>query len=200
MATIEFFWDAVSPYTYLASTRIDAVAQRTGAKLVWRPFFLGGVFDLVGNTGNKTNLGNPAKLRFMMSDLKLWARHYDVPLTPPQPFPTNSLLAGRVALVVPSEKVSEFSRRIIRAYWGEGRDVAQPEEVLRVANDMGLDGAALIERARDPAIKHQLHVNTEEAVQRGAFGAPTFFVDNEIFWGNDRLMILEEFLKGRLSV
>jgi 2-hydroxychromene-2-carboxylate isomerase len=199
MATIEFFWDAVSPYTYLASTRIDAVAQRTGAKLVWRPFFLGGVFDLVGNTGNKTNLGNPAKLRFMMSDLKLWARHYDVPLTPPQPFPTNSLLAGRVALVVPPEKLPEYSRRVIRAYWGEGRDIAQPEEVQRVVSGMGLDGPALIERARDPAIKHQLHVDTEEAVQRGAFGAPTFFIDNEIFWGNDRLMILEEFLKGRLS-
>ncbi len=199
MATIEFFWDAVSPYSYLASTRIDALAERTGATIAWRPFLLGGVFEATGNPGNRASFGNPAKLRFMMADLKLWARSYGVPLTQPQPFPTNSMLAGRAALAAPAEKLVDFSRRVIRAYWGEGRDVSKPEEIVRVATDVGLDGAALIERTQDPAIKDQLRKNTEEAVQRGAFGAPTFFVGQQMFWGNDRLPLLEEFITGKLS-
>jgi len=194
---IEFFWDPVSPYTYLASTRIEALAQRVGARLEWKPFLLGPVFEAIGN---RPNIAIAPKGRYMLDDLALLARHLGVPLQQPQPFPTNSVHANRAALAAPADQLPAFARALMRAYWGEGRDIGRPEIVLAVAAECGLDAPTLAERAQSPEIKTRLRELTDEAIARGVFGAPTFFVGGRMYWGNDRMDLMEAVLSGRLAV
>jgi 2-hydroxychromene-2-carboxylate isomerase len=192
--TVEFFWDAISPYAYLASTQIERVAEKTGAQLVWKPFLLGGVFQATGNT---PPIGVPAKGRHLADDLQRWAKHYGVPVTSPKNFPINSLLPQRVACAVPEgPKSAEFAKAVMLATWGEGRDTGKPDELTRVVTSIGLDAPALLARAQEQPVKDRLRAFTDEAVKRGAFGAPTFFVGNALFWGNDRLGLLEDHLRA----
>lgn len=190
---IEFFWDAVSPYTYLASTQIESVAEEAGAELEWRPFLLGAVFKA---TGNAPPANIPAKGKYLFQDVKNWARHYGVPFRFPDNFPANSMAAQRAALVAADEDCGpDFAKAAMSAYWGEGRDIGDPGVLSEVAAGVGLDPDTVAERIQDQAIKDRLKANTEEAVSRGAFGAPTFFVDDVMFWGSDRLELLRAKLK-----
>jgi 2-hydroxychromene-2-carboxylate isomerase len=191
MPELEFFYDFVSPYSYLASTRVEAVAARAGATVRFRPFLLGGVFRA---TGNRAPLEVEAKGRHMWTDLARWARRLGVPLARPTPFPTSTVLALRVALAAEAQgKLVPFSHAAFRAYWADGRDLALPEVVQAVASSVGLDGAALVAAA--PTFKERLVQQTQEAIDRGAYGAPTFFVRDELFVGNDRLDFVEEALR-----
>lgn len=195
--TIEFFWDPASPYTYLAATRIEAIAARAGAALVWRPFLLGKVFEA---TGNRAPATIAAKGKHLFQDIQFWARHYGEPLAFPKIFPINSVAALRLACAAEgSGREGAYAKAVMRAYWAEGADISQPEAIIAAANAAGLDGAALIAQTQEPAIKDRLRANTEEAVKRGAFGAPTFFIGTQMFWGNDRLVLLEDYLAGKLA-
>ncbi|GAC1631929.1 MAG: 2-hydroxychromene-2-carboxylate isomerase [Nevskia sp.] len=195
--TIEFFWDAASPYTYLASTRIEALAARTGATVSWRPFLLGKVFEA---TANRAPATIPAKGRHLFQDIQFWARHYGVPLVFPKVFPVNSVAALRAGLAADlAGKGGDYARAVMKAYWADGLDISQPEAIVAAAAAAGLDGAVLLAQTQEAAIKDRLRANTEEAVQRGAFGAPTFFVGRQMFWGNDRLVLLEDYLTGKLT-
>ncbi len=195
--TIEFFWDCGSPYTYLASTQIEKLARDAGAELKWRPFLLGGAFQA---TGNRMPAAIPAKGKYLFEDVKLWARLYAVPFRFPDKFPINTLAAQRAGIAATRMgKAAEFAKRVMRAHFGEGRDVSQPDELKGVAADAGLDGDALLAQTQDQSVKDELKSNTEEAVRRGAFGAPTFFVGEAMFWGNDRLDLMQAFLQGKLS-
>ena len=192
MATLEFFYDFTSPYTYLASTQVEAVAARAGAAVRWRPFLLGGVFKA---TGNRAPLETPAKGRHMLVDLQRWARRLGVPLHFPRVFPIPTVLALRCALAAEAQgKLVPFSRAVFQAAWVDEQDVASPEVLAGLADDVDLDGAALVAAA--PGYKEALVRNTAEAVERGAFGAPTFFVGDELFVGNDRLDFVEEALRA----
>jgi 2-hydroxychromene-2-carboxylate isomerase len=190
-ATIEFYWDAVSPYTYLASTQIDAVAARHGARVQWKPVLLGGVFEA---SGNKPPISVPAKGKYMGRDLKQWAAHYGIPFAFPKNFPASSLAAQRVACALPEAQVGAWAQATMNAYWGRGDDISQPDTLKALAAGLGLDGDALLAQTQDPAIKERLKQNTAEAVERGAFGAPTFFIGKIMFWGNDRFALIEEHL------
>ena len=191
MATLEFFFDFTSPYSYLASTQVDAVAARAGAAARWRPFVLGGVFKA---TGNRAPIETPAKGRHMLVDLDRWARRYGVPLRFPSVFPIHSVLALRCALVAEGQgKLVPFSRAVFRAAWGEELDIASPEVLAGLAAGVGLDGAAVVAAA--PGQKEALVAQTSEAVERGAFGAPALFVGEELFVGNDRLDFAEAALR-----
>lgn len=195
--TIEFFWDAASPYTYLAATQIESVAARTGARLEWRPFLLGKVFEA---TGNRMPAALPAKGKYLFGDVQLWARYYGVAFTFPKVFPVNSVLAQRVGCAaVEVGRAEDYAKAIMAAYWGEGRDISQPSEIAAVCTSLGLDADALLAQAVQPPAKDLLRANTEEAGRRGAFGAPTFFVGQQMFWGNDRLPLMEACLKGTLT-
>lgn len=194
--TIEFFWDAASPYTYLAATQIDALAERCGYRLHWRPFLLGKAFEA---TGNRAPAMIPAKGKYLFKDLRLWARHYDVPLFFPRVFPINSIAALRIACALPEEKVGDWAKAVMAAYWTRDADISQPDVLKGIATAIGLDGEALLTAAQDAAVKDKLRANTDEAIERGVFGAPTFFVGEQMFWGNDRLVLLEEFLQGKLA-
>jgi len=183
VADLEFFYDFVSPYSYLASTRVEAEVRRAGGTVRFRPFLLGGVFKA---TGNRAPLETPAKLVHMWVDLQRWARRLGVPFARPAAFPVLTVLPLRAALA--AEKAGglvPFTHALYRAYWVEGRDVSQAEVVEDVATRAGLDGPALVAAA--PSFKEALARQTQEAVDRGAFGAPTFFVGGEMFVGNDRL-------------
>jgi 2-hydroxychromene-2-carboxylate isomerase len=193
---LDFYWEPSSPYSYLASTLVEAVAQRIGARLLWKPILLGKVFEV---TGNRMNVAVPAKGKYMFEDLELLARHYGLPLTQPKVFPVNRVAVARAALAAPAERQAELSKALMRAYWGEGRDVGNAEELRRVIAGIGLDADAVLARTQEAAVKDELRRNTEEAIARGVFGAPSFFIRGRLFWGCDRLALLEEWASGKLG-
>ena len=192
MATIELFFDLSSPYSYLAATQIEAVARRAQAKTRWAPMVLGAVFQ---SAGSAMPMSVPAKAQWMMSDLARWADYYKVPFTMPAVFPLNAMTTHRAILVAARDAGEAQGKALAlaayNALWGEGRDVSQAEVISDLASELGLDGDAIVAATQDADIKAQLRQNTEEAVARGAFGAPTIFVGESMFWGNDRLHFVE---------
>jgi len=192
MAAFEFFYDFTSPYSYLASTRVEALAERTGAHLRWRPFFLGGVLKA---SGNRAPIEVAAKGRHMLVDLGRWAKRLGVPFRFPAVFPVPSILALRAALAADREGLLvPLSHAVFRAVWVDDRPIGKPEELAPVLTAAGLPGPRLVEAA--PGEKEALVHQTQEAVDRGAFGAPAFFVGQELFLGNDRMDFLEEALRA----
>ena len=195
MSRVEFFYDFVSPYSYLASTQIEAVCARAGADLAWRPFLLGAVMKA---TGNRPPAEIAAKAAYMLADLQRWAGHYGVPYRFPPVFPVNSLRALRAAYVAAGEgKIVPFTHAAYRAYWVEGRDLAADDVLRSILAEVGLDAAATLSRIGEQEIKDALRLATDEAVSRGAFGAPAIFVGDHLFFGNDRLDFVEAELKKR---
>jgi 2-hydroxychromene-2-carboxylate isomerase len=183
MTTLEFFYDFVSPYSYLAATRVEAEVAKVGGAVRFRPFLLGGVFNA---SGNRAPLETPAKFRHLATDCNRWARRLGVPFAWPAKFPVLTVLPLRAAFAAEKlGKLVPYSHAMFRAYWAEGRDISDASVVEEVATKAGLPGAALIAEA--PSYKEALKAQTQEAVDRGSFGAPTFFVGQEMFIGNDRL-------------
>jgi 2-hydroxychromene-2-carboxylate isomerase len=193
--TLEFWYDFSSPFSYLASTQVEKVAARAGADLAWRPFLLGGLFKLVG-TPNVPILEMPEpKRRHMLLDQLRWADTYGVPFRFPSRFPINTVTALRMALLA-GERIGPFSHAVYRAAWAEDRDLSDPVTLVELAGSAGLDGAALLQRTQEPAVKEELKARTEEAARRGICGAPSFFVGDLLFWGQDRLAFVEKALRG----
>lgn len=192
--TIEFFWDSVSPYTYIAATQIEGLARDCGAQLRWRPFLLGGVFKAVGN---RPPAQLPPKGKHLFIDLARWARYYGIPLTMPSAFPTNSITAQRIATAMADDpRAPDLAKALMHRYWGVGEDIADEKVLRSVMLELALDADALLAAAGDPAVKERLKANTEEAVQRGAFGAPTFFIGEDMYWGSDRMDLMRAQLSG----
>jgi 2-hydroxychromene-2-carboxylate isomerase len=174
--SIEFFYDVVSPYTYLAMTQMARIAEEAETDVRWRPFFLGGVFKA---TGNAPPALVPARGQYMLKDLYRWSRAYGTDFNFPSIFPVNSLLAMRALTLLPEGERPAPSLALGKAYWVDGKDLADPAVV---AEHLGQD---LVDRAREG--KDGLRESTDEAVSRGAFGAPTFFVGDKMYFGNDRM-------------
>ena len=196
--TIEFFWDVGSPYTYLAATQMDRVGRACGVPVHWRPFLLGGIFR---ETGNKPPIEVPAKGKYMLDDLNTWAAFYTVPFVFPDIFPINSLIPMRAAVAADQlGKGKAFGLAIMHLYWAEGKDPGDPGNLSNVFNALELNTDTITQMMQTPKIKETLKQNSQEAVTRGAFGAPTFFVGDKMFWGNDRLMLLEAYLHGRIDM
>jgi 2-hydroxychromene-2-carboxylate isomerase len=196
---VELYYDYSCPYAYLASTQIEALCKRASAELVWRPMLLGGVFRAIG-AGDGPVL-SPAKARLNFLDMHRWADWWGVPFAMPPLHPNRTVLALRATLAA-EDDAPRATHALFRAYWALGRDLSRPEVVRETLDEIGLDGAALVSRAEDPAIKDALRARTDEAVARGVFGAPTMFVTvdgkTETFWGQDRLHFVEKALGGKL--
>lgn len=183
MATLEFFYDFVSPYSYLAATRVEAEVARVGATVRFRPFLLGGVFNA---TGNKAPIEVAAKAPYLAADCLRWSKRLGVPFAWPARFPVLTVLPLRAAFAAEKlGKLLPYTHAMYRAYWAEGRDISDAAVVADVAARAGFDGPALVAEAA--SFKDALKAQTQEAVDRGSFGAPTFFVGQEMFIGNDRL-------------
>ncbi len=194
MPAIEFFYDFTSPYSYLAATQIENVAARAGVSFAPKPFVLGAVFKAVGNQGPASY---PAKAAYSLKDVAAWSELYGIPFTFPDAFPINAMKAHRLVLAVADEAAAwKLSLRIYRAYWGEGQDITNVQLLADLATESGLDAPALLARTEQQDIKDRLRANTDSAIERGAFGAPTFFVGDQMFLGNDRLMFVERAARG----
>ncbi len=195
--TLEFYYDYGSPYSYLADTQVEAIARRTGASLVRKPMLLGGVFKA---TGNASPMTVPLKSKWAGSDMPMWARHYGVPFKPNPFFPVNTLALMRGAAAAQIDGLfARYHPAIFRAMWIDGANLNDIGEVAKVLTAAGLDAAGIGNRIQDQDVKDRLKATTDEAVARGVFGAPTSFVDDRMFFGNDRLPFVEMALKGELE-
>ena len=193
--TVEFFYDFGSPTVYLAATQLPSIAGSVGATIDWRPMLLGGVFK---STGNQSPVVVPAKAAYMNNDLERFAKRYGVPFKFNPHFPINTLALMRGAVAYQDDVVvsSTYRDAIFRAIWVEARNLNEPDVIGQVLSDAGLDPAELMNRIGQQTVKDQLIANTAEAVNRGVFGAPTFFVGEQMFFGQDRLDFVAEALSG----
>lgn len=194
---IEFFFDIGSSYSYLAATQMAAVAERTKTPVQWRPFLLGAVFKAAGN---EMPARVPAKAKWMFADMQQWAAHYKIPLRMPSRFPVMTLRAQRflagIERVDPS-KVAPAALSLFDAYWAQDQDPTGDAALSAAATAAGIDPAAAIAAIDAQETKDLLRATTDEAVKRGAFGAPSMFVGDVMFWGNDRIPLLERHLASR---
>jgi 2-hydroxychromene-2-carboxylate isomerase len=196
---IELFFDIGSSYSYLAATQMAAVSERAGVPVRWRPFLLGGVFKA---TGNEMSARIPAKARWMLGDMAMWSRHYAIPFRVPSRFPLMTLRTQRALAAVERTTpaaLPAFALALFKAYWADDQDVTANPVLAAAATAAGLDPAAVIAAIDAPETKELLRATTDEAVRRGAFGAPAMFVGDVLFWGNDRIPLLEEHLRSRSS-
>ncbi len=184
---IEFWFDFGSNYSYLSVMRIEAAAQGAGVRIAWKPFLLGPIFKAMGWETSPL-LQHKAKADYMWQDMIRQCRKYDLPWTKPTTFPRVGVLPLRVALVgVEQPWIGAFCREIMRLNFAHDRDINTPEAVGEVLAALGLPSADILDAAVAEPNKLRLRTQTEEAAGRGIFGAPTFFVRGEMFWGNDRL-------------
>ena len=199
MPKVEFFYDYSSPWTYLAFTRIEEVARRAGAEVEWRPILVGGIFNTVNPSVYQSREAPvPAKARYLAKDLKDWSDFYGLKiLFPPSVFPVNSVKSLRGALVALEHgKISEYSHAVFKAYWSDDRDISRDEELAPIVRASGLDPAEFFEKIQQPEYKDRIRANTDDCMKRGGFGSPTMFVGDSMFFGNDRLVLVEHALKG----
>jgi len=193
--TIEFFYDYGSPYSYLADAVLPAFAERTGAAIAFRPMLLGGVFKA---TGNRSPMQEPidAKRAYFGPVLQRTAALHGVPFAPNPHFPINTLPLMRGAVAARQLGVfAAYHTAIYPAFWREAQNLADPAVVTEVLAKADLDAAAITARAGADDVKAELRSATDDAVARGAFGAPTFFLDGEMFFGVDHLPHLERALR-----
>ena len=188
---LEFFFDYGSPYSYLANSQITGLRVRTQCEVVYRPMLLGGVFKATGNS-SPAEESVVSKLKYQSVEMQRWVDYYDVPFASNPFFPVNTIQIMRAAHAAQQMGVfEEFHTAIFGAMWERERNLGDPQIIVQELEDSGLDGQSLVSRAASPEVKELLRETSDEAVARGVFGAPTFFVGDEMFFGNDRLPFVE---------
>ncbi|MCP5165316.1 MAG: 2-hydroxychromene-2-carboxylate isomerase [Pseudomonadales bacterium] len=192
-AQLDFYFDFGSPTAYLAYRRLRQLAGQYPLQVNYHPMLLGGVFKA---TGNNSPVAVPAKGKYMLEqDLPRFARRYGVPLEFNPHFPINTLNLMRGAIAAQQlDCFEQYAGAVYTAFWVQRENMGEPEVVGTVLAAAGLDAAALLQRAQEPAVKAQLVSDTEEAVARGVFGAPTMFMNGQMYFGQDRLDFIEEAL------
>jgi 2-hydroxychromene-2-carboxylate isomerase len=186
-ATLAFWYEFASTYSYPAAARIEARAGEAGVALEWRPFLLGPIFARQGWADSPFNI-YPVKGRYMWRDLERICARDGLGFCRPSGFPRNSLLAARVALIGADEGwCGDFTRAVYRANFAGDQDIAAPVVIATILESLGRPASALLARAATPEIKERLKAQTADAIERGIFGAPSFTIGDELFWGNDRL-------------
>jgi 2-hydroxychromene-2-carboxylate isomerase len=199
MKRVEFYYDLVSPYSYLAYGRVGRICEEDGAELVLRPMLLGAVHKAVGL---QAPIETKPKASYQGRDIRRWAEYYGLPLEFPDPFPFRTLKTMRAAMFLRERgELEAFTREAFALYWEEGGapeglDADEDGPILTVARRIGVDPEEVMSGAATPEAKQALKVATSEAVERGVFGAPAFFVGDEMFWGNDRLHFVEAALQS----
>ena len=195
-APIDFYFDFSSPYGYLASTQIDALAERHGRTVAWRPFLLGAVFQ---HTGSRPLLDIPMKQDYAMIDMPRMARLFGVPIRMPSNFPFMAVPACRAFYWLVDQgredTAKDVARAVFNAAFVDDRPVAAPANVLEIADEVGVDGEALAAALKGPALKARLREVVDAAIELGVFGSPYIVVDGEPFWGADHLPLVEKWLE-----
>jgi 2-hydroxychromene-2-carboxylate isomerase len=196
--TVEFYYDLVSPYSYLAHREVSRICDAHGVGLSLRPMLLGAVHNAVGL---QAPIEIRAKARYQARDIRRWAEHYGLPMDFPEPFPFRTLKTMRAAMFMEERgELEAFTREAFALYWEEGgapkglREADEDGPVSEAVRRIGTDPDEVLAGASAPEAKEALKKATGEAVERGVFGAPAFFVGDEMFWGNDRLHFVEKAL------
>jgi len=192
---IAFYFDFSSPYGYLATFKVEEVAERHGRTVDWHPFLLGIVMQQTGMTPLITQ---PIRGPYFRHDLERMARDYGAPLAWPQGFPFHSVAASRAFYWVKDrspELAVRLARAIFHAYWGEGRDVAKPQQVAdEVCERLDIERDELLAALADDAVKARLKDEVDKTIARGVFGSPMFDIDGELFWGCDKFAEIDRWL------
>lgn len=187
MAKLEFWYEFASTYSYLTAMRIEDLARRSGVELVWQPFLLGPIFVAQGWNTSPFNIFE-AKGRYMCRDMERVAADRSLNFRRPDPFPQNGLTAARLALIgLEDNWTPGFTRAVYKTEFADGADISDPIVLRSCLESVGRDADAELARTQDQAIKDQLKEATSRAVSLGIFGAPSFVVGDELFWGDDRL-------------
>jgi len=186
-APIEIWFDFASNYSYLSVMRIEEAARQAGRQVQWRPFLLGPIFQAQG-WNNSPFVLQKAKGIYVWQDMLRQCRKHGLPWQKPSVLPRVSLLASRVALYGAGQAwIGAFCRQVMTLNFAEDRDITDPQLINEVLGGLGLDAPAIIAAALSEQNKQALRTQTEQAMTRGIFGAPTFFVGEGMFWGDDRL-------------
>ena len=199
MPHVEFHFDFGSPNAYLAHLLVPEIEKRTGAPFEYVPVLLGGVFKLTNNRSPMESFqGVKNKLEYQRMEMQRFLRRHGITHFAMNPFfPVNTLLIMRGAVAAELDGVFDrYIGEVFRHMWAEPKKMDDPEVVRAALEQSGLDAAALLARTQEPAVKDRLLVNTQKSVERGAFGSPTFFVGDEMFFGKDRLRDVEEEILG----
>jgi 2-hydroxychromene-2-carboxylate isomerase len=202
MANVEFHFDFGSPNAYLSHLVIPEIERRTGATFEYVPVLLGGVFRLTNNRSPMEAFqGVKNKLEYQRLEMQRFIRRHAITRFTFNPFfPVNTLTIMRGAVAAQMEGVfARYVDEVFRHMWADPKKMDDPEVARAALDESGLDGARLLERTQEPAVKDQLLQNTQKSVERGTFGSPTFFVGEEIFFGKDRLRDVEEEILGKIS-
>ena len=192
--TVDFYFDVGSPAAYLAWQRLPRICEETGATLAYKPMLLGGVFQA---TGNQSPMNIPAKGRYLTADFERFARRGGVAFRHNPFFPINTLtlMRGVTGLQMKdAARMVPYTDAVYRAIWRDAMNMNDPAVVAEVLRHAEFDPAALMALASDPEVKERLKAQTQKAVARGIFGAPTFFVGDEMYWGQDRLDFVRQAL------
>lgn len=197
---ILFYFDFTSPYSYLASEKIDALAEQYGRKVQWRPILLGGVFKALGTV---SLVKQPGQAAYSVKDFARSARFLGVPYVQPATFPILTVAPSRAYYWLHGHDCGlarRFAHEVFRAYFAESRDIADTAVVMELAAKVSPNKtalAALEQGMNDPAIKERLRAETDAAIAAGVFGAPWIVIDGEPFWGADRLPQIERWLANQ---
>lgn len=185
--SVDFWFDLASNYSYLSAMRIDELATRAGVAVRWRPFLLGPIFDALGWSAPPF-VAQKEKGAYVMRDMQRQCAKYALPWAPPSEFPRRVLLATRVAVLAADEPwLPTWCRAVMVRNFGEDREVESPEAITQMLKARGLDAASVLALATGDENRRRLRERSQRARSLGVFGAPTFFVGDEMFWGNDRL-------------
>ena len=185
--SLDFWFDLASNYSYLSVMRIEALAGRAGVEVRWRPFLLGPIFEALGWKGPPFVV-QKEKGAYVWQDMRRQCRKYALPWRQPSEFPRRSVLATRIAVLADDEPwLPAWCRAVMTRNYGDDHEVDSPEAVTQMLMALGLHAQRLIEQASSEANRQRLRERTQSARDLGIFGAPTFFVGDEMFWGNDRL-------------
>lgn len=193
---LDFYFDFGSPAAYLAYTQLSKLAADTGAQIELKPILLGGIFQA---TGNRPPISVPLKGQYLFADLNRFAKRYGVVLNMNPHFPINTLnlMRADIGLQLRNDtRLPKYRDAMFAAIWVDQQNMNDPETVGTVLAKSGFDPMAISALAGHPEVKEALKIATQEAVNHGVFGAPSFIVDGELFWGQDRLDFVREALRG----
>jgi len=197
---IKFFFDCSSPWTYLAFTEIVSLSKRHELEIDWIPVLVGGVFNSVNQDVYEfRKKPNNLKLKYSNDDLNLWSKVRKITINFPEVFPVNSVKAMRGCIYAKQEdQLIKFANNVFQAYWSEGKDISQEDLLLDIAKNSNLDTEEFQKFIASQEAKDLLIKNTNELIERGGFGSPTFFYKEKMFFGNDRLHLLDEVITRNL--
>ena len=197
---IEFYFDCSSPWTYLAFVEILPLSQRQNVEIIWKPILVGGIFNSVNQDVYQFRENpNPLKLEYSGNDLNLWAKHREINISKPKIFPVNSVKAMRGCLFAMQQNcLPLFAQKVFEAYWGRGLDISDEAILVKIAEEAGLLPQDFKQYIYSQEAKDLLMSNSAHLIEKKGFGSPTFFYRDQIFFGNDRLHLLEEVIRKEL--